>query len=177
MPDTKKNLIGFPPIADEECEILVLGSMPSVASLEQQQYYGHKQNYFWPMMFQIFEEPYSADYEDKKALLLKHHIALWDVIATCQREGSLDSHISDEMPNPIDDFLKQYARIKFILFNGNKAKQIFCRYFKILYDPDTCFLMPSTSPAHTLSRSEKLQQWLIIKGLLDEHKEENINDQ
>lgn len=73
-------IYSFAPIADENCRVLVLGSMPSVVSLERQQYYGHKQNFFWPMMFQLFAEPYSELYSDKKALLLRHHVALWDVL-------------------------------------------------------------------------------------------------
>ena len=75
-------IYGFPPIVDEQCRVLVLGSMPSVVSLERQQYYGHKQNYFWPMLFSLLEEPYSDDYSKKKDLLLRHHIGMcWPAVS------------------------------------------------------------------------------------------------
>ena len=145
-------IYGFPPIVDEQCRVLVLGSMPSVVSLERQQYYGHKQNYFWPMLFSLLEEPYSDDYSKKKDLLLRHHIALWDVLASCEREGSLDSNITDEVPNPIGQLLTDYPSIRYILFNGGKAYQSFKKYFPDLLEQIAWQQMPSTSPAHTMKR-------------------------
>lgn len=155
----------FAPIADENCRVLVLGSMPSVVSLERQQYYGHKQNFFWPMMFQLFAEPYSEQYSDKKALLLRHHIALWDVLASCEREGSLDSNITDEVPNDIRGLLKQYPSIQYLCFNGGKAYQTFKRNFPDLLQQMQYWQLPSTSPAHTMKREQKLQAWQVILSL------------
>lgn len=155
----------FPPIVDEQCRVLVLGSMPSVVSLERQQYYGHKQNYFWPMLFSLLEEPYSDDYSKKKDLLLRHHIALWDVLASCEREGSLDSNITDEVPNPIGQLLTDYPSIRYILFNGGKAYQSFKKYFPDLLGQIAWQQMPSTSPAHTMKREEKRNRWQMILSL------------
>lgn len=158
----------FAPIVDANCRVLILGSMPSVVSLERQQYYGHKQNFFWPMMFQIFGEPYSDDYAVKKQLLLRQHIALWDVLASCEREGSLDSNISDEVPNDIPKLLQQNPSIDYLLLNGGKAFQCFKRNFPELLKQLQYWQMPSTSPAHTMKREEKLKNWQIILSLCQE---------
>ena len=155
----------FSPVIDETCRVLVLGSMPSVVSLERQQYYGHKQNYFWPMLFSLFEEPYSDDYDQKKALLLRHHIALWDVLASCERTGSLDSNITDEVPNQIEQLLLVYPSIQYIFFNGGKAYQCFKKYFPDLLEQLDWYQMPSTSPAHTMKREEKRERWKKILAL------------
>lgn len=155
----------FPPVIDDACRVLILGSMPSVVSLERQQYYGHKQNYFWPMMFTIFEEPYSDDFAEKKRMLLRHHIALWDVLASCEREGSLDSNITDEEPNDIRTLLQDYPSIQYLMFNGGKAFQSFKKYFPDLLEQLAWKQMPSTSPAHTMKREEKLRQWQMVRVL------------
>ena len=158
----------FAPIIDENCQVLVLGSMPSVVSLERQQYYGHKQNFFWPLMFQLFDEPYSDDYTVKQQLLLRHHVALWDVLASCEREGSLDSSITDEAANDLRGLLRQYPAIQHLLFNGGKAFQTFKRNFPDLLQQTAYSQMPSTSPAHTMKREEKLKKWQIILSLCQE---------
>lgn len=158
----------FAPVVDDQCRVLVLGSMPSVVSLERQQYYGHKQNFFWPMLFQLFGEPYSDDYAVKQQLLLRHHIALWDVLASCEREGSLDSQITNEAANDIRGLLQQYPQIQHLLFNGGKAYQSMKRNFPDLLQQMAYTRMPSTSPAYTMKREEKLEKWRIILSLCQE---------
>ena len=85
----------FPPIADEHSEILILGSVPGVKSLEMQQYYAHPQNQFWKILFHIFGEEFSTDYPQRIDLLKRYNIALWDVIESCERKGSLDTEIKN----------------------------------------------------------------------------------
>ncbi len=162
-----KRIHSFPPIASDGCKVLILGSMPSVTSLEKQQYYGHKQNDFWPMMFDYFNEPYQDDYTIKQALLIKHHIALWDVLSSCEREGSLDSNIVDEIPNEIRALIAQYPSITSILLNGGKAYQSFRKYFPDLIKEKQCIKMPSTSPAYTLKKEEKRKQWRKILDICE----------
>ena len=152
----------FPPVVDADCRVLILGSMPSVVSLERQQYYGHRQNYFWPMLYELFDEPFCEDYEERKALLLRHHIALWDVIAGCERQGSLDSNITNEVPNAIPQLLEQYPSIRVLLFNGGKAYDSFRKAFPELLENVEWYRMPSTSPAHTMKREEKRKKWQIL---------------
>ena len=95
-----ERLIGFAPSIDENCTTIILGSMPSVKSLEQQQYYAHPQNRFWKLMAIFFNEGIIPTiYQERLELLRKNHIALWDSIDSCIREGSLDSAICDEVPN------------------------------------------------------------------------------
>jgi hypoxanthine-DNA glycosylase len=83
----------FAPIADKDSKVLLLGTMPGQRSLKLQQYYGHKRNHFWKIIFHLFDKPFTDDYERKIELLLSNKIALWDVLQTCEGKGSLDSNI------------------------------------------------------------------------------------
>ena len=153
------NCIGFPPSIDENCHTLILGSMPGVTSLEQQQYYAHPQNRFWPLMARLLEEPdVPMDYTGRLQMLLRHHIALWDSIDTCERNGSLDSAIKNEQGNDFTALLANYQHIKTICFNGRKSAQAFKRYNKpLLSRTDITFhTMPSTSPANARWRMDML---------------------
>ena len=159
-------IYSFPPIVNEQSRILILGSMPSVRSLEQQQYYGNRQNYFWPMLFELFAEPFSEDYTLKQQLILRHHLALWDVLACCEREGSLDSQITNEFPHDFAAFFKRYPEIQTLFFNGGKSAQSFKKHFPEFFRTKCCYQMPSTSPAHTMRRDEKLKHWQILRTVL-----------
>ena len=141
--------IGLRPNIDKDCRALILGSMPGVKSLEAQQYYAHPQNRFWPMMAHLLGEALPSAYEEKLAMLLRHHIALWDSIGSCERKGSLDSAIRNEQGNDFAALLQEYPGIRAIYFNGGKSAQAFKRYNKaLLARPDIAFhAMPSTSPS------------------------------
>lgn len=155
----------FSPISSPDSNILILGTMPGTKSLELNQYYGHTQNNFWKFMFTIFNENPSADYETKKALLLKNKIALWDVLQYCDRIGSLDSAIKNEIANDFETFLKEHPKIKTILFNGQKAAAFFKKYVH-LQKSYTLITLPSTSPANAgKSFQSKLEEWKIINSL------------
>ena len=151
--------IGLRPNIDKDCRALILGSMPGVKSLEAQQYYAHPQNRFWPMMAHLLGEELPSAYEEKLAMLLRHHIALWDSIGSCEREGSLDSAIRDEQGNDFVALLQEYPGIRAIYFNGGKSAQAFKRYNKaLLARPDIAFhAMPSTSPANARWRLPMLE--------------------
>ena len=84
-----QKISSFPPIIDKESKILILGSIPGVKSLEMQQYYAHPQNKFWKIIFELFNEKFTTDYKERIEILEKHHIALWDVIDTCERKGRI----------------------------------------------------------------------------------------
>ncbi len=142
---------GFSPIIDKNSKVLILGSMPSVVSLEKAQYYGHKQNRFWRIIFDYFSKPLSFDYEDRVALIKEGGIALWDSIGECERTGSLDSSIKNEKPNDIDGLLKKYSNVKQIFVNGNKSESVYLKYNK-----SPCVKLPSTSPANAAYGYEKL---------------------
>jgi len=155
----------FPPIIDKHSKILILGSIPGVKSLEKQQYYGHPQNKFWKIMFELLNEDFTEDYTERIQILKKHHIALWDVIDSCERKGSLDSEIKNEEANRIDELLENHPDIKAIFCNGGKSyknlQKMLGKNYKI-----PVFLLPSTSPLHTISFERKLEEWKKIKIFL-----------
>ncbi len=140
----------FLPVIDNKSKILILGSMPGVKSLQEQEYYAHPQNRFWKLMGLFCNEPelHEYNYKRKLEILLKNNIALWDTIKTCLREGSLDTDIQKEIPNNIRELLNKYPNIKIICLNGNKAYCAFKKYFPDLSEKYKCLKMPSTSPAN-----------------------------
>ena len=156
------NCKSFSPLADENSKVLILGSMPGIKSLEEQQYYAHPQNRFWKVMGYICNEPglHEFNYESKLRVLLKNNIALWDTIKSCKREGSLDSDIQNETPNDIRGLLKKYPDITKICLNGNKSYSAFKKYFPNLLDKYNCHKMPSTSPANARYSLDRLiKEW------------------
>jgi hypoxanthine-DNA glycosylase len=149
----------FPPIVDENCRILILGSMPGERSLLLNQYYANSSNQFWKILSFITGDNFIISYEDKKKILLKNHIAIWDVLMNCEREGSLDVNISDEAPNDFNAFFLKYPAIKSVFFNGNKAAQSFSK-FSLLVAGKTFTNLPSTSSANTsMTFDKKAQLW------------------
>ena len=155
----------FPPIISERSKILILGSVPGVKSLEMQQYYAHPQNQFWKIIFEIFEEDFTADYQKRTEIIRKNNIALWDVIDTCEREGSLDTKIRNEEHNDILKILREHPNIKAVFCNGQKSfknlKKILGKEAEI-----PALVLPSTSPLHTIPLEKKLAEWKIIKTIL-----------
>jgi hypoxanthine-DNA glycosylase len=156
----------FAPISSDHANILILGTMPGTKSLELNQYYGHGQNNFWKFMFTILKEDFSNDYEVRKALLQKNNIALWDVLQYCDRVGSLDSAIKNEIANDFESFLKNHPNITTIFFNGQKAAAFFKKYVS-LKKTYQLITLPSSSPANaSKSFQSKLQEWQIIGSYL-----------
>ena len=107
----------FPPIVDEHSEILILGSVPGVKSLQMQQYYAHPQNQFWKLMFYLFDSEFSTDYNTRLELLKTNKVALWDVIESCERKGSLDTEIKDEIDNNILELIENHPMSMYKYFH------------------------------------------------------------
>lgn len=151
----------FPPLYDKDSKILILGSFPSVKSREQLFFYGHHQNRFWKVTAAVFGGDVPKSIEDKKAFLHKNHIALWDVIASCDIEGSADSTIKNVVPNDLDAIIKN-SKVKRIFVNGKTAEKYYNKYTKDkLGRAAVC--LPSTSPANAAWRIERLVgAWRII---------------
>ena len=144
----------FPPVWDKDSQWLILGSFPSVKSREQGFFYGHPRNRFWKVLSTIVECREPATIEEKKALLLENHIALWDVIQSCRIQGSSDSSIRDVTPNDIS-FLLEQSRIQSIFCNGKTAERLYKKYiYPITGIPAT--VLPSTSPANAAWSLERL---------------------
>ena len=155
---TDERLIGFPPVYAKDARVLILGSMPSVESLRQNFYYAHPRNIFWPMLAGILGEPLPDCTEAKKEMLIRHRIALWDTAQSCVRIGSLDSAIRDPRANDFEALYARCPQITRVLFNGAAAMNL---YLKLVGNRDGRILvrLPSTSPAYTLSYSEKERLW------------------
>lgn len=151
----------FPPLYDKDSKILVLGSFPSVKSREQLFFYGHPQNRFWKVTAAVFGDDVPKSIEDKKAFLHKNHIALWDVIASCDIEGSADSTIKNVVPNDLNAIIKN-SKVKRIFVNGKTAEKYYNKYTKDkLGRAAVC--LPSTSPANAAWNIERLVgAWRII---------------
>ena len=167
---------GFGPVANEHSRVLILGSMPGVASLEKQQYYGHPRNAFWPIMGELFGAGPELEYEDRLQALLDHGVALWDVLGLCYRPGSLDADIQpgSEQVNDFSDLLGGDSRIRAVFFNGTTAERMFRRHvlpgFVDLEERCRLIRLPSTSPAHAaMKQQEKLRQWQKIVDALSSH--------
>ena len=151
----------FEPVYDKDSEILILGTLPSVKSRENNFYYGHKQNRFWKVLATLLKEPVPETIEEKKALLLAHRIALWDVIQSCDIKGSSDSSIKNVQPTDIGMILEK-TNVTQIYANGNKAGQLYKRYqFPVTGIEAT--VLPSTSPANAAwSLARLCEAWKTI---------------
>lgn len=161
----QNRISSFPPLIDDQSEIIILGSIPGVKSLEMQQYYAHPQNKFWRIILELLNEEFTEDYTKRIAMVKKHHIALWDVIDSCERKGSLDSEIKNEEANQVDKLLEEYPNIKAIFCNGGKSyknlQKLLGKNYKL-----PIFLMPSTSPLHTISFERKFEEWKKVLEFL-----------
>lgn len=154
----------FPSLCNPEATVLLLGTMPGVQSLAMNQYYGHPQNNFWKLVATVFEEEIPTDYNQKKEMLQRNKIAVWDVLQACERQGSLDSAIMKEVPNDFTQFLNEHPNIKLIAFNGQKAASFFKKHVKLTKEY-ALITLPSTSPANAgKSFEKKLEEWKSIRN-------------
>ena len=151
----------FPPLYDENSRVLILGSFPSVKSREQNFFYGHPQNRFWRVIAELFGEEVPVGTEDKKSLILRNHLALWDSIHSCVITGSSDSSVRDVVPNDISAIISG-SRIDRVFCNGALSHKM---YMKYIY-PSTrleAVKLPSTSPANAAFSVDRLvEKWKVI---------------
>lgn len=157
----------FPPVSDASARILILGSMPGEKSLRAGQYYAHPRNAFWKLMGELFDAGPEMPYNRRTQQLKKSGIALWDVLASCVRKGSLDSAITADSitPNDFQTFFAKHPKITQVFFNGTKAEHSFRKQVlpTLTAQPLQFTLLPSTSPAHAArSYAQKRTAWQII---------------
>ena len=151
----------FPPLYDKNSKVLILGSFPSVKSREEMFFYGHPQNRFWKVIAAVTGEETPVTIEEKSRLLHKNHIALWDVIASCDITGSSDSSIKNAVANDLTVILES-ADIKQIFVNGKTAEKYYNKYIRDTIGIEAVCL-PSTSPANAGWNLEKLiEAWRAI---------------
>lgn len=150
------------PVYDSGSQILILGSFPSVKSREAGFFYGHPQNRFWKVVSAVFDEDVPQTIEEKKAFLLRNHIAVWDVIQSCDIKGSSDASIKNVMANDLNIILKA-AEIKAIFVNGKTALKYYQKYTEPLIGR-AAICLPSTSPANAAWNMERLiEKWKELK--------------
>ncbi|MDP5240570.1 DNA-deoxyinosine glycosylase [Uliginosibacterium sp. 31-16] len=159
----------FPPLAAPNARILILGSMPGVASLQAQRYYAHPHNRFWPIMGEALGFDPAAPYAERCTHLVAAGVAVWDVLQSCVRPGSLDADIdaTSVLINDFTDFFAAHPQIRRVCFNGGTAESLFRRHVRppLASGPVDFLRLPSTSPAHAGMRpAEKLAAW---KAALD----------
>jgi double-stranded uracil-DNA glycosylase len=141
--------------------------MPGLESLRRQQYYAHQRNHFWAILFALFGQAIPDAYNERIAFLLDKKIALWDVLASCERIGSADSNIRQPMPNRIVDLLEAHPQITGVFLNGKGAAS----HFNKLILPHMTHsvhieTLPSTSPAYAISFERKLEEWKKLLAVL-----------
>jgi hypoxanthine-DNA glycosylase len=151
---------GFPPISDDKATILIVGSMPSVTSIERGEYYGHPTNDFWPIISSIYNVEFTT-YQDKVDALNEHHIALWDVLASCEREKSKDNSIKNGRIHDFPHFFREHPYIGKIVANGKVAYNQLLLIKKDI-DKIPFYYAPSTSKAYPLAFSQKVALWTAL---------------
>ena len=177
--ELKKSLA---PVINPDSAVLILGSMPGEESLRRQQYYGFSANHFWRLTAAVlyagqnYGKPPGTppdDYLQRLEMLAAGKIALWDVIASCTRQGSLDTNIKNEVANDLPALFKRHAggngSLKAVFFNGQKAANSFKRSFGMEILSEYKFgygVLPSSSPANTIGFENKLEQWMVIQDYL-----------
>lgn len=155
----------FAPIEDADAIVLILGSMPGKASLAANEYYAHPRNAFWTIMGELVGAHPDLPYQDRLRILRSFGIALWDVIDTCERKSSLDSHIKKILPNDFVSFFLHHPNITHVFFNGAKAEQCFLKYVQPSLKSTSLQYqrLPSTSPANAgIPYQHKLLAWQTV---------------
>ena len=166
----QSRITSFPPVVGKQPRVLILGSMPGIASLVAQEYYALPRNAFWPIMEKLFDARTELPYEDRLDALMSCRIALWDVLGSCVRPGSLDASIDvrTAVANDFGQLFADYPTINQIFFNGKKAAEMYRRHVLAVLDLSAAAIpgdtLPSTSPAHAaLSFDAKLSAWSVIR--------------
>lgn len=173
--ERKKIQHPIPPTYDTSSRILILGSFPSPKSRESGYFYGHPQNRFWKIVSCLYQDTLPVTVEEKHAFLIRHHIAAWDVIQSCEITGASDSSISDVVVNDLRPIL-EHADIRQIFVNGKKAFEYYQKYTRQLTGR-TAVCLPSTSPANAAWSFERLlDAWRVICPETKEERPENSQD-
>ena len=150
---------GLPPIYNADSEVLILGSFPSEESRKSGSYYSNKDNSFWIIICEYYNEPLPTNNSEKEAILLKHHIAVWDMIESCEIVGSSDKNIKDAEYHKVSEIqaLLNQSKIKKIIINGHTLDETYKKYFGEIDMPSVAVL--STSPQNNGRKIQREQEW------------------
>jgi TDG/mug DNA glycosylase family protein len=159
LPDCSHGLL---PVTGPRPRVLILGSFPSVLSLERSEYYGNPRNRFWAVMEELFAIPTAFSYAERCKRLTQEGVALWDVVRGCTRAGSADSRIRNPLPSDIAGFIRAHPTIRLVAMNGTTAGHLYDRFAKVPDIPSVT--LPSTSPANAaVTFGEKVKAWDVIR--------------
>ncbi len=153
----------FKPIVYSSSVILFLGTMPSEKSLLKEEYYGNPTNAFWKLLADVFEQDHFKTYPEKINFIKNHNLALWDVLATCERSGSLDSNIKNPLANNFDAFFKTYPNIQYLFFTSKNAYNLYRKYVGNFYNLNFTILPSSSGAYAVMGFNDKLEHWKLIK--------------
>ncbi|MDR3645638.1 MAG: DNA-deoxyinosine glycosylase [Clostridia bacterium] len=157
---------GFAPIYDADCTVLLLGTMPSPASVAAGMYYSHPQNAFWRLLSQLTGDDAGMTAAEKTAFLLRNHIALWDTLQSCERENALDSEIRAQQPNDVAALTRQCPLLRAVFLNGGAAYSYYRKFHRAQITL-AYFMLPSSSPTNcTGGYEKKLAGWMALKPYL-----------
>jgi hypoxanthine-DNA glycosylase len=157
----------FAPVVDANTRVLILGSLPGEISLAHGQYYANRQNRFWALLGQVIGEDLpNMEYPMRLETLLRHRVGLWDVVAEAHRTGSLDSNIRNHSGNDLIGLTQNLPNLVAVAFNGGTAAKIGQKQLGQHAEHYRIIKLPSSSPAHTMSFTEKLSAWLVLQDLL-----------
>ena len=160
----------FPPVVNKQTRILILGSLPGEASLAAQQYYAHPRNQFWPLLSSVLSiDLLPLTYSNRLLILQAYGVGLWDVLAKASREGSLDGDIRQKHYNDLVHLLQTLPKLALIAFNGQTAGKAAVQLAEHEHIPH--LILPSSSPAYTLSFEQKKRQWMQLSQFLTLNKE------
>src|ERR1700757_1156986 len=159
-----KLLTCLPPVIPNNAKVLILGTFPGCESLLQENYYAHGTNSFWKLLFTVFDKPISKNYEERVKLLHDNNIALWDIIASCSREGSSDKKITNPTPNNIPSLLESNPSIKTIIITSGDVQKHLFQYYPNLKAFSHIKVISSSSGTIGISFEEKLEDWRRIKN-------------
>ncbi|PZO02573.1 MAG: DNA-deoxyinosine glycosylase [Alphaproteobacteria bacterium] len=158
----------FDPVVDERTRVLILGSLPGEASLAARQYYAHPRNAFWPLMERLTGQPMSSlVYEDRLAALRSVGIGLWDVIASAERSGSLDSAIRSPEAADLRGLIERLPALQAVAFNGGTAARLGARILTSCARSPVLISLPSSSPAHARTVESKSESWAKLRPFLE----------
>ncbi|MFY9935773.1 MAG: DNA-deoxyinosine glycosylase [Silvibacterium sp.] len=165
--------LGLPPVIWENSRILILGTMPGDDSLRMQRYYDRANNQFWKILGTVYDETESPDYSQRLEFLNRRRLAVWDVLQSAQRAGSLDADIKNEVANDFVSLLRTHPGLHVLVFNGSRAHTLFRRYVEKslvlrVGTPLQMFVFPSTSPTpgrYVLSFEQKVFRWKLLATL------------
>lgn len=167
VPKGKKHFkLGLPPIVDHRSRILILGTMPGEKSIAHRQYYANPGNCFWKILFEIFDERFSADYAVRLDLLRRHGIALWNTLSACERDGSADQNIRQATANDFKTFFKKHPKIGHIFFESKAAAKLYDRFCE-RHEQITYNILPSVSGLNArVPYAQKLYEWRRLAELV-----------